>query len=62
MCLSYSCSATAINMVTNIEVEANPSYGNIMDYKSKELIALDNNVAYEMVKDHLVEEVYETIY
>lgn len=49
-------------MVTNIEVEANPSYGNIMDYKSKELIALDNNVAYEMVKDHLVEEVYETIY
>ena len=63
MCLSYSCSATTMNTVSNVEVETNPSYGNLMDYKSEQLIVLDNNVAYEIVKDHLVEEkIYETIY
>lgn len=63
MCLRYSCSATTTNKVTNIDVETNPSYGDLMDYKSEQLIALDNNVAYEKVKGHLVEEkIYETIY
>ena len=74
MWLSYSCSSIKSPPLTfseyssftctNIEVEANPSYGNIKDYKSEKLITLDKNAAYEVVKrDLLIEdEVYETLH
>ena len=38
---------------TNIDIEINPSYGNMKQLQSEEIIALDNNVAYETVKQNL---------
>ena len=47
---------------TNIDFEANPAYGNVKHYKPEEGIALDTNVAYEVVKQDLSLQgnVYET--
>ena len=72
--LSYSCSSMksppltfseySPTTCTNIKVEANPSYGNIKDYKSEKLITLDKNAAYEMVEQDLIieDEIYETLH
>ena len=48
---------------TNIDFEANPSYGNVKRYIPEEVIALDTNIAYEMVKQDLTlqQNVYETL-
>lgn len=48
---------------TNIDFEANPAYGDVKQYKPEELIGLNTNIAYEMVKQDLAlqDNVYETL-
>ena len=48
---------------TNIDIEANPAYGNAKQYKPDGVISLDANVAYETVKQDLslLDNIYETL-